>query len=244
MQQAAGLLIALLLAVIPSMAEDNIDGFVGRVYKSQPRESVPYRLFVPPAYDKTQKYPLILWLHGAGGIGVDNRKQFSSGNRTGTHIWTRPEIQSKHPAFVVVPQCPDSLRCWGSHLPAVLEILEVLRSEFSIDSQRIYVAGQSMGGFGTWDMISLKPDLFAAAIPLCGGGNTASAASIVNIPIWAFHGAADTNVPVTESRRMISAVQQAGGHPRYTEYKGVGHNVWDRAFKEPDLVEWLFAQHK
>ncbi len=197
------------------MAEDNIDGFVGRVYKSQPRESVPYRLFVPPAYDKTQKYPLILWLHGAGGIGVDNRKQFSSGNRTGTHIWTRPEIQSKHPAFVVVPQCPDSLRCWGSHLPAVLEILEVLRSEFSIDSQRIYVAGQSMGGFGTWDMISLKPDLFAAAIPLCGGGNT-----------------------------MISAVQQAGGHPRYTEYKGVGHNVWDRAFKEPDLVEWLFAQHK
>ncbi|HYR83279.1 MAG TPA: prolyl oligopeptidase family serine peptidase [Terriglobia bacterium] len=226
------------------MAENNIDGFVGRVYRSQRRETVPYRLFVPPAYDKNQKFPLILWLHGAGGIGVDNRKQFSSGNNLGTHIWTRPEIQAKHHAFVVVPQCPDSVRCWGSYLPAVLEILDLLKSEFSIDSQRIYVAGQSMGGFGTWDMITLKPDLFAAAIPLCGGGNPAHAAGIAQIPIWAFHGAADTNVPVTESRKMISAVQQAGGHPRYTEYKGVGHNVWDRAFKEPELVEWLFAQRK
>jgi predicted peptidase len=226
------------------MAEDNIDGFVARVYRNDHRDTIPYRLFVPAAYDKTQRYPLILWLHGAGGIGRDNRKQFSSGNYLGSHIWTRPEIQAKHPAFVVVPQCPDSVSCWGSRLPIVLEILDSLNSEFSIDSQRIYVAGQSMGGFGTWDMISLKPDLFAAAVPLCGGGNPAHAPGITKIPIWAFHGAADTNVPVTESRRMISAVQQAGGTPRYTEYKGVGHNVWEKAFKEPELVEWLFAQHK
>ena len=244
MKRAAGFLIALLFAVLPSMAEDNIDGFVARVYKNQRRQTLPYRLFTPVAYDKNQKYPLILWLHGAGGIGIDNRKQFSKDQYNGTHIWTRPEIQAKHPAFVVVPQCPDGVSCWGSWLPVVVEVLDALKSEFSIDPQRLYVAGQSMGGFGTWDLISMQPDLFAAAIPLCGGGNPIRAASLARIPIWAFHGASDTNVPVTESRRMIAAVQKAGGNPRYTEYKGVGHNVWDRAFKEPELVEWLFAQHR
>ena len=91
----------------------------------------------------------------------------------------------------------------------------------------MYVTGQSNGGFGTWDLVMKRPDLFAAAIPLCGGGDTALASRVVKMPIWAFHGDKDQTIPVTESRDMIAAVREAGGHPRkYTEYKGVDHNVW------------------
>ena len=101
-----------------------------------------------------------------------------------------------------------------------------------------------MGGIGTWNFIAARPDIFAAAIPLCGGGDVSRASVIAKIPIWAFHGSNDKSVPVTESRMMIAAVQQAGGNPRYTEYPGVGHEVWLKAFQEKGLVEWLFAQHK
>jgi predicted peptidase len=101
-----------------------------------------------------------------------------------------------------------------------------------------------MGGNGTWHFITSRPELFAAAIPLCGWGNPNRANQIAQMPIWAFHGAADPTVPVAESQKMIAAIRQAGGNPRYTEYKGVGHEVWLKAFQEPGLVEWLFAQHR
>jgi len=251
MNRFNGIVWTLVLTAIPCVAQNNVDGFVARLYKD-PGQTMPYRLFIPKDYDQNQKYPLILWLHGAGSVGKDNLKQISGASRLGTHTWTAPENQAKHPAFVVAPQCPQNLGCWdnsqtrdpGPHLLAVLKILNALRTEFSIDSERIYVAGQSMGGYGTWDLITKRPDLFAAAIPLCGGGNTALAAAARDVPIWAFHGDADPTVPVEQSRRMIAAVNQAGGHPRYTEYKGVGHNVWERAFKEPGLVDWLFSQRK
>ena len=129
-------------------------------------------------------------------------------------------------------------------MPLVLGLLEALEGEFSIDASRVYVAGQSMGGIGTWSYIIARPDLFAAAIPLCGAGDASRAAVIAKIPIWAFHGADDPTIPVKESRTMIAAIKQAGGNPRYTEYPGVGHEVWLKAFQEKGLVEWLFAQHK
>jgi len=96
----------------------------------------------------------------------------------------------------------------------------------------------------TWNLITQRPDLFAAAIPLCGGGDPAGANRIGKMPLWVFHGRRDDVIPVTESRKMVSAIQRAGGRPRYTEYAGVGHDVWKRAFAEPELVSWLFAQHK
>jgi predicted peptidase len=135
---------------------------------------------------------------------------------------------------------PDERRI-GS---VVLGLRHSVKAEFNIDSRRIYIAGQSMGGIGTWNFIAARPDIFAAAIPLCGGGDVSRASVIAKIPIWAFHGSNDKSVPVTESRMMIAAVQQAGGNPRYTEYPGVGHEVWLKAFQEKGLVEWLFAQHK
>jgi predicted peptidase len=126
----------------------------------------------------------------------------------------------------------------------VLGILDAVKTEFNIDDTRIYVAGQSDGGYGTWNLITQKPDLFAAAIPLCGGGDPVLAGRVAKMPIWVFHGRRDDVIPVTESRRMIAAIQKAGGRPRYTEYAGVGHDVWKRALKDPDLVRWLFAQHR
>jgi predicted peptidase len=126
----------------------------------------------------------------------------------------------------------------------VLAIVDSLREEFHIDSQRLYVAGQSLGGFGTWNLITKKPDIFAAAIVLCGGGSAALAPNARHVPIWSFQGDADASIFVDSNRRMIEALKKAGGNPRYTEYKGAGHEIWDRVFKEPNLLEWLFAQHK
>ena len=211
---------------------------------------MPYRLFVPKAYDKASKYPLVLWLHGAGAVGSDNFRQISGDQIMGTRTWTRPEVQAKYPAFVLVPQTLGSWSISGGDvelpqgLTLVLEILESLKAEFSIDPQRLYVAGQSMGGNGAWLLITVRPDLFAAAIPLCGGGDPTRAAAIAKMPVWAFHGDRDLSIPVSESRKMIQALRKAGGKPRYTEYRRVGHDVWLTAFKEPELVDWVFAQRR
>src|SRR5262245_52504707 len=227
----------LLLSFLFLSPQKIVDVFEARIYKT-----TPYRLFVPPAYDKARSYPLILWLHGAGSVGNDNLKQISGASLRGTHTWIAPQVQAKYPAFVLAPQSKSG--AWTADFATVLELLKSVEEEFNIDTTRIYVAGQSMGGFGTWHFITARPDLFAAAIPLCGGGDVTRARVIAQMPIWAFHGEADPTVPVTESRNMIEAIQKAGGNPRYTEYKGVGHEVWFRTFQEKELVDWLFAQHK
>jgi predicted peptidase len=234
--------------VLPCAGQNAVDGFVARVHRHG-SQSMPYRLFIPPAYQQGTQYPLVLWLHGAGGSGGDNRAQIAGDQILGTHTWTKPENQAKHPAFVLAPQSSTNWVSSGldrlsPEMSMVLSILDAVRSEFNIDPARIYIAGQSDGGIGTWNVITQKPDLFAAAIPLCGGGDPSQVSKIANMPIWAFHGERDKVISVTESRKMINALKRTGGHPRYTEYSNVGHDVWPRAFAESDLVEWLFAQHR
>src|SRR5207244_7702516 len=119
-----------------------------------------------------------------------------------------------------------------------------LQKEFSIDPKRLYITGLSMGGYGTWDLISRHPELFAAAAPICGGGDEDQAEKIAKLPIWIFHGAKDQAVPVERSRNMVTALKKAGGEPKYTEYPDVGHDSWVRAYKDPELFAWLFAQKK
>lgn len=212
---------------------------------------MPYRLFIPENYDKRKKYPLVLWLHGGAGRGKDNLKQISGGNTIGSHVWTLPENQSNHPCFVVAPQCPDN-ELWATietakpteQMRLVLELLQNLGRTFSLDTQRFYVTGQSLGGFGTWAFISEHPDMFAAAIPVCGGGDESAASKLTKVSIWAFHGEKDKAVSVERSRRMIGAIRQAGGTPKYTEYKGAGHVIWDRVFSQPELLSWVFAQNR
>ena len=126
----------------------------------------------------------------------------------------------------------------------VLQILQSLRAEFSLDSRRFYVIGASLGGYGSWDAIMRYPSMFAAAVPMCGGGDVSKARLISRTPVWAFHGERDEVVSVEESRRMIAAIRRVGGRPKYTEYAGVGHNCWDRAYAEPELLPWMFGQSR
>ena len=242
------LALLMLLTALPCAGQDVVDGFIGRIYRSGP-QSMPYRLFVPPGYKQDTQYPLVLWLHGAGGAGTDNRAQISADQILGTHTWTKPQNQTKYPTFVLVPQSPTNWVSSGidrlsPELSMALSILDAVRAEFKIDPGRIYVAGQSDGGIGTWNVIVQRPNLFAAAIPLCGGGDSSRVSRIAKMPIWAFHGGRDKVISAAESRKMINALNKAGGHPRYTEYGNVAHDVWTRAFAEPELVDWLFGQRR
>ena len=133
---------------------------------------------------------------------------------------------------------------FGEGAQMAVEIIQALCREFAIDQRRVYVMGQSMGGAGTWNIIAHWPQLFAAAVPCCGSPTVDNAALAAKLPLWNFHGGADGTVPVAVSRERIAAMRKAGGHPLYTEYSGVGHNVWEWAFTEPALVDWVFAQRR
>jgi len=224
--------------------------FEARVFANARGETLPYRLFVPADHESGKKYPLVLWLHGGGGRGSDNRRQLAEGNASGATVWARPENQDRFPAFVLAPQCPPR-RMWttigrdveiSDPLRLVVELLAQLSKDFNIDASRLYVAGQSMGGFGAWALVTEHPGMFAAAVPVCGGGNEARAKRAAAVPVWAFHGELDKAVSVERSRGMVAAIRRSGGRPRYSEYKGGEHVIWDRVFSEPELLPWVFAQ--
>ena len=229
--------------------------YEARTYKSA--GVMPYRLFRPGAKGKL---PLLVYLHGSGGQGDDNQKQLGLGNIFGTRVWLLPENQRKFPCYVLVPQ---SNRGWvrydpgklkedqydivagpGQGVSLALEVIDAVRGEFAVDDRRIYVTGQSMGGAGTWNMIASRPGFFAASVPLCGSISKDDGTGSVETPLWNFHGDSDQTVPVSLSRDRIAARRKAGGRPLSTEYAGVDHNVWEWAFTEPALVEWVFSQQR
>lgn len=182
---------------------------------------------------------MIVWLHGAGGVGTDNLRQISGDQVPGTRLWTTPKNVARHPAFLVAPQ---STGRWFS-LSIVPDLIEALQAEFPIDVNRVYVVGQSMGGQAAWDLVVSHPTMFAAGIFVAStGAAPRTARTLAGIPVWVFHGSNDAQV--SRTREMVEALRAAQGKPRYTEYPGMGHEIWDRVFKEPGLVEWLFAQHR
>lgn len=229
--------------------------YEARVYKGD--FSMPYRLFRPAV---SGKLPLVLYLHGSGGLGDDNQKQLEFGNIFGTRMWLLPETQKKFPCYVVVPQTdrgwvrydltqektgpPQALPGLGDGSRVALQVVDSLLREFPIDARRIYVTGQSMGGAGVWNIIAYRPHFFAAAVPCCGSISLDDGTGSLDTALWAFHGAADQTVPVAITRQRIAARRNAGGHPFYTEYAGVDHEVWEWAYTEPELVNWVFAQQR
>ena len=246
------------IALITAFKEKSsavVESFEGRTYKSD--WVMPYRLFRPAA---SGKLPLVLYLHGSGGLGDDNQKQMGFGNIFGTRVWALPENQRLFSCYVVVPQTD---RGWNRYAPPsagdtiakaipglgdgarlALEVVDALCREFTIDKRRIYVTGQSMGGAGTWNVITYRPHFFAAAVICCGSISTEDGSGSIDTPLWNFHGDSDKTVPVSTSRARMAARRKAGGHPLYTEYAGVDHNVWEWAYTEPELVKWMFAQRR
>lgn len=221
-------------------------GFLPRTFSDTRSTSGPlrYLLYVPARTN--EPLPLVLSLHGGGP-----RRQFehllepyAPGFAYGLGRLTAAESQRAHPCFVVAPWSNN--RGWDAdNLRLVLALLEALEREFPIDTNRVYVTGQSMGGFGTWSILAAAPKRFAAAIPICGGGEPATAASIRHVPIWALHGSADTIVGVDYTRKMVAALHAAGGTPRYWEYASATHaETAERAYGEPELLDWLFAQQR
>ncbi len=226
-----------------------------RVFRRANGFELPYRLLVPAGYDPGKKWPLIIFLHGIGERGTDNEAQLRHPQ------FVRLAIDASDPCFLVAPQCPPtttwinlgpSFRDGMRHLPpptqamvAVIELLEALEGEFSLDPDRKYVTGLSMGGFGTFDLLIRKPQWFAAGVPLCGGMPGEEACKIAHIPLWIFHGAEDKAVPAELSRRAVRALQAAGAREvKYTEYPGVGHDVWRHAYLESELRSWLLSQRR
>jgi predicted peptidase len=212
---------------------------------------LPYRLFKPRSAAGKEKWPLVLFLHGAGERGEDNDAQLKHA------VKYFVANQAQFPCFIAAPQCPAKLQWvdtpWGNPkhtMPAqptepmrlAIEMVAALEKEFAVDPKRLYVTGLSMGGFGTWDAIQRFPQRFAAAVPVCGGADEAAAPVIANIPVWIFHGGNDDVVKTARSRNIVDALKKAGGTPKYTEYPGVGHGCWDQAYQEKDLFPWLFGQ--
>jgi len=197
-------------------------------------DSLHYILIKPQGYDSTKKYPLVVCLPYSG---------YEAG---AAEILSAGICRSTYPAFIFVPYCPAG-KGWGG-IPGepsldslVYETITAL-ADPGIDVKRRYVTGISRGAYGTWQFICTRPDMFAAAMPVSGAGDPKLASKIVNMPIWAFHGAKDKNVPVGGSRDMIAVIKKAGGHPEYTEYPNNGHNIWDKVSDTPGLWNWLFAQ--
>jgi predicted peptidase len=215
-----------------------------------------YRLLGPKSITPGTRYPLVIFLHGAGERGNDNLSQLKY-----FPTWMAEQsARQAHPCFVLAPQCRDEQKWvdvdWSKiestpqsptptvDMLAVIAALEDTLQREPIDPARIYLTGLSMGGYGSWDLAARMPDRFAAVLPICGGGDEATAAKIKDLPIWCFHGDSDTAVSVERSRTMIEALRAAGGAPKYSELAGVGHDSWTPAYRDPDVLAWIFAQKK
>lgn len=230
----------------PEAAAEVATGFLFKTI-TVGEEEYAYSVYVPPEYTAEKRWPLILFLHGSGERGTDGLQQTEIG--IGRAIRRR---RAWIPAIVVMPQCRPGAAWTGKMAEMALRCVEQTSREYAIDPERLYLTGLSLGGHGTWLIGAQYAHQFAALVPICGfielgpssGAVKEIAPHLTDIPIWCFHGGADTNVPPEKSREVVAAVRAAGGEVKYTEYPGVAHNSWDRAYDERALWEWLFAQRR
>jgi predicted peptidase len=220
-------------------------GFLDKTFKDSAGTEHKYVLFVPHSYKTDTPTPTILFLHGAGET---KPKDGAKPGNMPVQVGIGPAIRKREKTFAcitIIPQAPKF--GWGAGSDGAklaLAILEDVEKNYSVDPKRIYLTGLSMGGMGTWSLAVTMPDKWAAIVPICGRGDPKQAEKIKDLPCWAFHGDADNAVNVSGSRDMIKAIEKVGGHPKYTEYPGVGHNSWDKAYSTDELYEWLLKQSK
>jgi predicted peptidase len=230
-------------AVTITPATDLSDSVTGTV--SDGKLSVPFRFFLPQLATPAQKVPLIVYLHGLGDGGTDNVSQtfWMSNLRANT-------TSGQYPACILAMQLPVGMQWYStgkqpSEPEALLMSLikNILPIQPNIDPARIYLTGVSAGALGVWDLLHRNPKFFAAGVPMSGALGTSIAPSLKSIPIWAFHGAADTGVSPIYTRQLIAAIVKAGGTPWYTEVPGGGHFIWDAMYAEASLYAWMFSKH-
>ena len=223
---------------------------------------LPYRILYPANYDKTKKYPLLLLLHGAGERGKDNEKQLAHGSK----LFITEENRKNFPAIVIFPQCPAEsfwavMKTDQTKQPAVRtfdytvepnwplaaanELVKKLSNEEGVNKKQIFISGLSMGGMGTFESVYRYPDMYAAALPICGGGDVNHYDKrVAKVPFWVFHGAADAVVNVKLSQEMVEKLKSLKAEVRYSEYPGVNHDSWNKAFAEPDYLSWMLSHKK
>jgi predicted peptidase len=211
--------------------------FTGTVIR---QVSLNYLLYLPESYDpdKDKTWPLLVFLHGSGERGNDIEK---------IKVHGPPKLieAGQHFPFIVLsPQCPDK-RDWDAE--TIYALVKNIAGRYMVDENRIYVTGLSMGGWATWDLAMAYPGYFAAIAPVCGRINRnypRRADELKSMPVWAFHGAADDVVPVTDAAKMIRLLQDAGGNARITIYPGANHDSWTETYNNPELYEWLLKQSR
>ena len=219
-------------------------------------DTLLYRQLYPDS-DTLRRYPLVIFLHGSGERGHDNEAQL----KWGVMNFATDENMVLHPAFVIAPQCPDG-GGWSNlvfdrktsqvtlqpnpnkTMELLIGLIQKMVKTFNIDTNRIYITGLSMGGFGTYDAIERYPHLFAAAVPVCGGGDVSKASTIAHIPIWIYHGSDDPAVNPLFALNMFEALTKAGARPGFTQLPETGHFSWLGAYSDARIMEWMFRQHK
>ncbi|MDR2863140.1 MAG: prolyl oligopeptidase family serine peptidase, partial [Puniceicoccales bacterium] len=227
-----------------------LEAFEAKTFTLKSGYKLQYRLLQPEKIEPGKKYPIVLFLHGMGERGDDNARQV----RNGVERLALPELRSKYPCFVIVPQCPGN-SFWGlapergnvvpnQPLNAAFALIDETLKKQPTDKQRVYVLGLSMGGMGTFNALQARPRFFAAAIPICGNGDASKAATYKQTAIWIFHGEKDTTVPPTGSKSIAEALKKAGAKPKLTLFPDVGHSAWIPALNSNETWDWLFAQKR
>jgi predicted peptidase len=219
-------------------------------------DTLKYRAIYPD-YNPVRRYPLVIFLHGSGERGNDNEAQL----KWGVMNFATDQAMTMYPAIIIAPQCPDNQE-WSNYQSAensremhflatpskpmelLYQLIRQVIKDALVDTNRIYITGLSMGGYGTYDAITRYPGLFAAAVPVCGGGDTSKAAVFAHIPIWIYHGSEDPVVDPLLSVDMANALIRANAHPGLTLCPEFGHFSWLAAYSDPLLIEWMFRQHK
>jgi predicted peptidase len=195
-----------------------------------------YLLYLPEGYGKKKRHwPTMLFLHGIGNRGDDLEKVKTSGV---------PKVVERDRRFdfiLVAPQCPAG-KWWASDL--LVKLLDEVAAKYAVDTDRIYLTGLSMGGFGAWSLACAHPERFAAIAPICGGGEPDDACRLKDVPVWAFHGAKDETVPLRRSKEMVDAAKACGGDVRLTVYPEAGHDSWMVTYDNPKVYQWFLQNQK
>ena len=248
--------------LVKKVVDHSLDIYEKKEFVFAEGKTLPYRILYPVNYDKTKKYPLLLFLHGAGERGKDNEKQLVWGAK----LFITEENRKKFPAIVVLPQCPEEsfwavmktdqskqppIRTFDYSmqpnwpLAAANELVKKLSNEEGVDKKQIFISGLSMGGMGTFESVYRYPDLYAAALPICGGGDVNHYDKrVAKVPFWIFHGADDAVVNVKLSQEMVEKLKSLKAEVKYSEYPGVNHDSWKNAFAEPDYLTWMLSHKK